>query len=146
MIHSPDVIHYHVSLTNFKDPPRFTENTFLFSAAPIVLSQPEIRNPCVPSPCGPNSQCRDIGGSPSCSCLPDYLGNPPNCKPECSINPECPSNLVCIRQKCVDPCPGSCGLNAQCSVVNHIPICICADGYTGDPFASCHLKPIGKYL
>uniref|UniRef100_A0A8D8QWV8 EGF-like domain-containing protein n=1 Tax=Cacopsylla melanoneura TaxID=428564 RepID=A0A8D8QWV8_9HEMI len=48
-------------------------------------------NPCYPSPCGPYSQCRDIGGSPSCSCLPNYIGAPPNCRPECVMNSECAS-------------------------------------------------------
>lgn len=107
---------------------------------------PEITNPCLPSPCGPNSQCRDIGGSPSCSCLIGYVGSPPNCRPECSINPECPSNQACIREKCVDPCPGSCGFKADCSVINHTPICVCPSGYTGDPFSSCYPKPIRKSL
>lgn len=96
----------------------------------------------MPSPCGPNSQCRDIGRSPSCSCLPDYLGSPPNCRPECSINSECSSNLACIKQKCTDPCPGSCGVNADCKVVNHVPSCTCVEGFTGDPFSICHPKPV----
>ncbi|KAG5895967.1 hypothetical protein JTB14_027967 [Gonioctena quinquepunctata] len=99
------------------------------------------RDPCVPSPCGLNSQCRDTGGSPSCSCLPNYFGQPPNCRPECTINSECSSALACIRQKCIDPCPGSCGFGARCSVINHTPICTCPEGYTGDPFTTCSLKP-----
>lgn len=99
-------------------------------------------NLCVPSPCGPYSQCRDIGGTPSCSCLPNYIGNPPNCRPECVINSECASNLACIREKCTDPCPGSCGANAECSVINHTPICQCAIGFTGDPFSNCYPKPL----
>ncbi|KAJ6647056.1 hypothetical protein Bhyg_02274, partial [Pseudolycoriella hygida] len=40
-----------------------------------------------------------------------------------------------------DPCPGLCGLSAQCSVINHTPICTCLDGYEGDAFTSCHLIP-----
>ncbi|XP_033611631.1 stabilin-1 [Cryptotermes secundus] len=104
-------------------------------AAPVVV------DPCVPSPCGPNSQCRDIGGAPSCSCLANYMGVPPNCRPECSINSECPSNRACMREKCRDPCPGSCGAGAQCSVINHTPVCTCPEGYTGDPFTNCFPKP-----
>ncbi|RZC36331.1 hypothetical protein BDFB_000153 [Asbolus verrucosus] len=103
--------------------------------------QPTVIDPCAPSPCGPNSQCRDIGGTPSCSCLANFVGNPPNCRPECTINPECSSNLACIRQKCRDPCPGSCGAGARCDVINHTPICTCPEGYTGDPFSYCQLKP-----
>lgn len=101
-------------------------------------------NPCANSPCGPNSVCRDIGGVPSCSCIPGYEGSPPYCRPECTVNADCASNLACIRQKCQDPCPGSCGLNAECRVLNHIPNCNCLDGYTGDPFTSCRLKPIER--
>uniref|UniRef100_A0A6E8W1C0 Dumpy n=1 Tax=Anopheles coluzzii TaxID=1518534 RepID=A0A6E8W1C0_ANOCL len=100
-----------------------------------------VRNPCVPSPCGPNSQCRDVNGSPSCSCLINYIGSPPNCRPECTINAECPSNQACMNEKCRDPCPGSCGINARCNVINHTPICTCEEGYTGDPFTSCRPMP-----
>lgn len=74
------------------------------------------------------------------------MGVPPNCRPECSINSECPSNLACIRNKCTDPCPGSCGQGAVCSVTTHNPICSCPEGYTGDPFSYCQFKPpISKF-
>lgn len=110
-------------------------------SAVISILQPVPVNPCIPSPCGPNSQCRVVNDSPSCSCLPNYFGIPPNCKPECTINAECASNLACIREKCVDPCPGSCGISAQCAVVNHIPTCTCTEGFIGDPFTRCIPKP-----
>lgn len=98
-------------------------------------------NPCVPSPCGPNSQCRVIGNTPACSCLPNYIGRAPNCRPECVISAECPSDLACQNERCVDPCPGSCGANADCTVIVHKSVCSCAIGYTGDPFAGCILIP-----
>lgn len=99
------------------------------------------RNPCVPSPCGPNAQCQvTSGGSHSCSCNTGFLGSPPNCRPECVNNDECNLSLSCINQKCRDPCPGSCGTNAECRVVNHIPSCTCLDGYNGDPFVECNQK------
>lgn len=107
---------------------------------PVVADIP--KNPCLPSPCGPFSQCREIGNIPSCTCLPDYIGAPPACRPECTINSDCPSNLACINKKCKDPCPGSCGLNAQCIVQNHTPICSCFENYAGDAFTEC--RPIGK--
>lgn len=94
-------------------------------------------NPCVPSPCGPNSECNVRGESPACSCSQNYIGVPPNCRPECTINPECATHLACIQQKCRDPCIGLCGVNARCSVVNHNAACVCADGFTGDPFSNC---------
>lgn len=108
--------------------------------APVAPESKPSSNPCVPSPCGPFSMCRDVGGVPSCSCEASYIGSPPNCRPECTINSECVSNLACLRYKCTDPCPGSCGINAQCSVINHTPICTCPEGFTGDPFTSCTFK------
>lgn len=100
------------------------------------------QDPCLPSPCGPNSQCRNMNGQPSCSCLSSYKGSPPNCRPECTINAECPTHLVCLNEKCTDPCSGLCGYLAQCSIVNHIPICSCPDGFTGDPFTICNPQQI----
>lgn len=110
----------------------------------IAVIQQEPINPCQPSPCGPNSECRVSGDSPSCSCLPSFVGSPPNCKPECISNSECPSNLACINQKCKDPCPGICGENAECRVVSHTPNCICIAGYEGNPFVRCSI-PISAY-
>ena len=104
------------------------------------------RDPCNPSPCGPYSQCRNINDQGVCSCLPDYRGSPPSCRPECVVNSECPTNQACVNQKCMDLCPGPCGLNAICRVVNHSPICACQDDYTGDPFSRCFLNPKRKKI
>lgn len=108
---------------------------------PITPVKPT--NPCIPSPCGPNAQCQAFSDVPSCDCLPSYYGSPPNCHPECTINADCPTNKACIRNKCGDPCPGSCGFNAVCQVINHNPICSCVDRYSGDPFSSC--RPIPQH-
>jgi hypothetical protein len=113
-----------------------------FNACNKNLDTPPPRddvNPCIPSPCGPNSQCKQIGSQAACSCKPNYIGQPPNCRPECTINAECPSNLACINERCKDPCYGSCGQNALCSVVNHNAICSCLNGYEGDPTVQCNL-------
>lgn len=72
-----------------------------------------MQRPCHPSPCGPNSQCREINGQGVCSCIQGYIGSPPSCRPECVINSECPLNEACINQKCIDPCPGSCGQSGE---------------------------------
>lgn len=96
-------------------------------------------NPCLPNPCGPYSQCKEINEVPVCSCLGNYVGRPPNCRPECMIDVECPGNLACISERCSDPCPGSCGIYATCTVVKHVPICTCDQGFTGDPFSGCSL-------
>lgn len=95
--------------------------------------------PCSPSPCGPNSQCRESNQQAICSCLSGYIGAPPSCRPECSISSDCAQNLACINQKCRDPCPGSCATNAICQVISHNPVCSCPPRYTGDPFTYCKL-------
>lgn len=58
------------------------------------------------------------------------------------MNSECLGNQACIGEKCRDPCPGSCGVNALCNVINHTPICTCINGFTGDPFVNCQPKPV----
>lgn len=98
------------------------------------------RDPCVPSPCGPNSQCRANADTPSCQCILGYVGSPPNCRPECVINADCPSQHACINNKCVDPCPGSCGTNAECHVISHTVSCICPPSYIGNPFVQCIIR------
>lgn len=97
------------------------------------------RDICSPSPCGPNSQCREVNGQAVCSCVPNFIGTPPNCRPECVISAECPQNQACTNQKCRDPCPGTCGIGALCQVVNHNPICSCPPSFTGDPFTRCRV-------
>lgn len=98
-------------------------------------------DPCNPSPCGPNSVCRVNNGVAVCSCQPSYVGSPPACRPECVVSAECPLTQACLASKCRDPCPGTCGQNARCQVVNHNPICSCSPGNTGDPFRQCFPIP-----
>lgn len=145
-IHSLYAIEFHVRLwiTFFASNLSEKHNNLCIVAPPQDIPQQEVRDPCFPSPCGQNSQCRNVNGVPSCSCLPTYIGAPPSCRPECTINAECPSNQACIREKCIDPCPGLCGISAQCSVINHTPICTCLDGYEGDAFTSCRPIPHRK--
>lgn len=110
----------------------------------ILAKPPPSGNPCIPSPCGANSQCKVVGNQPACSCLPNFIGRPPNCRPECTINAECPGNLACQNEKCRDPCPGSCGSFTTCVVIKHAPVCQCDSGYTGDPFSVCTPIPTSK--
>lgn len=98
-------------------------------------------NPCEPNPCGPNSSCRVINDLPACTCLKDYIGRAPNCRPECTINSECSSNMSCQKNRCVNPCRGSCGPFTLCRVVSHNPVCTCQQNYIGDPFSGCSLAP-----
>lgn len=53
------------------------------------------------------------------------------------MNSDCVATRACIRSKCQDPCPGACGANAECQVVNHLPTCTCFPGYTGQPYQFC---------
>lgn len=109
--------------------------TLLFLERPIVYEE---ENPCIPSPCGPNSICRVQSSRAVCSCATNYIGRPPSCRPECVVNSDCPMSLSCINEKCKNPCQGSCGPNAECKVVSHSPMCYCLNGYTGDPFSNCY--------
>lgn len=80
-------------------------------------------------------------------CLPEYLGNPyEGCRPECVLSSDCPSNRACIRNKCQDPCPGTCAQNAACQVINHLPSCTCPSGFTGDPFSYCVPTPTQRKI
>ena len=97
--------------------------------------------PCQPSPCGPNSECRETNGQAVCSCASTFIGTPPFCRPECTVSSECALNRACIQQKCVDPCNDICGVNARCNVINHSPFCSCNAGLTGDPFVRCFELP-----
>lgn len=113
----------------------------------ILGDERDPKNPCEQSPCGPNSDCRVIGDQAACSCLPNYIGRVPNCRPECTIDPECPSNTACINERCRDPCQGACGVNALCLTINHKPVCSCQQGYTGDANIRCNeIEMDGMYL
>ena len=106
-----------------------------------ITPSPRPVNPCSPSPCGPYSSCQSVGDRAKCACNPGYFGAPPSCRPECLINNDCDRDKSCVHQKCLDPCTGACGLNAECAVRNHLGICKCPSGYTGDPFRQCTLIP-----
>ena len=106
----------------------------------LVQAEEEVKppvRPCSPSPCGPYSICREQNDHAVCSCSPEHVGAPPNCRPECVISTECPQDKSCINQRCTDPCPGTCGHLARCRTVNHNPICSCPPGHVGDPFVRC---------
>ena len=100
--------------------------------------------PCIPSPCGPNTRCRTSGDNAVCECLPGFFGSPSSssgCRPECVISADCARNRVCVNTKCVDPCPGVCGYGARCQVINHSPVCSCPPSTFGDPFVECKEVP-----
>ncbi|XP_068220040.1 uncharacterized protein [Palaemon carinicauda] len=97
---------------------------------------------CSPSPCGPNTRCQvSPRGIALCRCLDDFVpdGNTINgCKPQCTIDDDCPDDYRCRATKCVRVCvQGACGTNADCDSRNHRPICKCPNGYRGDPHITC---------
>lgn len=104
------------------------------------------KQPCVPSPCG-TTDCNIYGTQIAiCDpCLGPEAAYNPQCRPECLTNADCPFDRACLGFSCVDPCPGSCGVNALCSVIQHTPVCSCPVGLIGDPFQHCSV-PLRKYL
>ncbi|KAG7155061.1 Neurogenic locus Notch protein-like 4, partial [Homarus americanus] len=128
-------------------PPHLQGDPYIHCAPlPIIGSTPfpppvtpVVKEPCAPNPCGQNAEC--LPNSGECRCLPGYFGNPYfKCEPECTTDPQCPFHLACVNQKCIDPCPGTCGRNAECQVVNHDPVCYCRPGYSGDPYEACRVE------
>lgn len=106
-------------------------NCFLF----ILADMKETDDPCNPSPCGANAQCNQG----ICTCLMEYHGDPYyGCRPECVLSSDCSFDKACMRSKCQDPCIGMCGLNAVCNVYNHVAVCSCPNGMTGDAFSLCN--------
>lgn len=64
-------------------------------------------------------------------------------QPECTRNEECPLTLACINQECKDPCfKHVCGINADCKVKRHRPICFCLPGFVGNPDQICEERKI----
>lgn len=110
----------------------------MFTNNLILAVEPPKSDPCNPSPCGSNAQCYDG----VCTCNPEYHGDPySGCRPECVVNNDCPRDKTCIRNKCKDPCPGTCAQNAICNVINHTPMCNCPSGFTGNAFVDCRSIP-----
>lgn len=123
-----------------------SDRTSLISINDSIVA-PTTTRPCNPTPCGPNSICREVNDQAVCTCAPEYLGTPPLCRPECVVSSDCRKNQACVNQKCRDPCPGTCGIQATCLVVNHNPVCSCPERYTGDPFVRCEMiSKILRYL
>lgn len=122
-------------------------NLYLFFHPKWIYNQKTLKSlddylppidPCHPSPCGPYSSCKTLDGHAVCSCIRGYYGSPPSCKPECAVSSDCSADKACENEKCIDPCPETCGFDARCNVVNHSPICSCPPNYTGDPFIRCY--------
>ena len=113
------------------------------AVAPVVTDG--LRDPCNPSPCGSNAVCKQHQGAVSCVCQQGYIGDPYlSCQPECILNSDCPHDKACVNNKCRDLCRGTCGISAECQVMNHSPSCSCLPGYAGNPFVSCQVVQPSK--
>ncbi|XP_067015307.2 adhesive plaque matrix protein 2 [Anabrus simplex] len=113
----------------------------VFTSLALSLGAARGAIPCTTNVCGRNTQCNEVSGRPVCSCLPGHYGNPIiGCtRGECLDNNDCPYNKQCRNAQCENVCAGMCGRGANCDVQNHIPVCSCPEGYTGDPFNYCRL-------
>ena len=63
----------------------------------------------------------------------------------CRSSSSCPASLACINNQCADPCAATtaaCGTNALCTVVNHLAVCACPAGLTGDARRACGNKVV----
>lgn len=141
------VIHSLVVIRNVRTKKKSRLRAHINSFSPLfncaAFDKPDERlTPCIPSPCGPNAECKERDGAGSCTCLPEYFGDPySGCRPECVTNSDCSRDKSCVNNKCSDPCPGVCGLNAECRVGNHVPTCLCHQGYTGNALSACREIP-----
>lgn len=76
---------------------------------------------------------------PQLQCAQGHICQNSACVPGCKSNNDCPNSEACIEKKCRDPCSiaNACGNNALCRVSGHRKICLCPDGYQGDPKKNC---------
>lgn len=96
-------------------------------------------NPCQEDSCGENAECFAVNHGIECRCLSGYSGHPyVECRKElgCRSDSECNIDAACINGKCQSPC--KCGKYAICDVTNHVAICKCPPGYSGDPSIACN--------
>lgn len=59
----------------------------------------------------------------------------------CRSHNDCPNDQACVSGQCHNPCTTPkfpCGTNAQCRVSEHRAICLCPDGYQGEPSQICN--------
>ena len=100
------------------------------------------KDPCtVGRPCPPTFTCTPQNHFPQCSCIRGIANlTSRSCDvPLCTSSINCPDHLVCYQGKCVDLCEiiKPCGINANCEIIDHNPICSCDRTLTGDPYIKC---------
>ena len=83
-------------------------------------------NPCLTdNPCGSNAECLVSQHLAQCRCIFGYTGDPyqaclPFEPPECVEDKDCPTDQVCINEKCINPCLtlSPCVAPATCKLVS----------------------------
>lgn len=99
-------------------------------------------NPCLrDNACGKEALCRVSDHRTLCLCPDGYRGEPTEkCSPfECQLDKDCEPNKRCRDGSCKNPCLeiNTCGVNAQCRVVNRQPQCSCPPGFVGNALIEC---------
>lgn len=59
---------------------------------------------------------------------------------ECRHNDDCADDKYCEKttRTCQDPCKKQlCGVHALCNATRHQAVCICVNGYLGNPYTQC---------
>ena len=104
-------------------------------------------NPCIlENKCAVNAECYGANHRAACKCGPGYYGNPDvHCeRAECTSSYDCPSNLECYNNRCINPCTydNPCAQNAECFVQNHVATCRCPETLpSGNPYSYCERRP-----
>lgn len=110
------------------------------------LNNNKCENPCtVLQPCQRPAECQVLGTplvrTMNCICPSGYISSGSGtCQPVpeivgCISDSDCPSDKACDRHICRDLC--NCGINADCRVKDHRPVCTCRQGYDGNPETEC---------
>ncbi|KAJ8664368.1 hypothetical protein QAD02_006030 [Eretmocerus hayati] len=95
--------------------------------------------------CGVDKTCQLKGGLLQCLCSPSDSNMTPDCRMRplipnsyCFVPDDCPNHQMCVKEKCRNPCDNvTCGMNAECFVKDHEPVCLCKNGFKGDPYLWC---------
>lgn len=86
--------------------------------------------------CG-NGKCRTRCNPGACA--EGQLCQNGACIAGCRNNLDCSSDRSCLNGQCLDPCllENACGNNALCRVSEHRILCLCPDGFRGEPTQGC---------